>query len=398
MIIQGMREFLKLEAAAGILLMVATVLAMAVVNSPLEKYYLDFLNTPVELRIGNFEIAKALLLWINDGLMAIFFFLIGLEVKREMLAGELKDPARVVLPVAGAIGGMAVPAIIYAYINWGDPVAMKGWAIPSATDIAFALGVLALLGSRIPGSLKLFLMTLAIIDDLGAIVIIAIFYTEDLSFNSLIIALAAIAVLFILNRQRVISLAPYLLVGLILWTAVLKSGIHATLAGVIIAFFIPFRKDEGEDKTQLEILEHNLHPAVSYGILPLFAFANTGISFEGMSLDMFLHPVPMGIALGLFLGNQIGVFSFSLLAIKTGLAKMPSGVTYTQLYGVAMLCGIGFTMSLFIGSLAFQGAVFDTPVDERLGIIFGSLLSGIVGYILLYMTTSANAAEAEHEK
>lgn len=389
--LQALKEFLKFEASSGILLILATVLAMLVVNSPLENYYNALFSTTAEIRLGEFSISKPLLLWINDGLMAIFFFLIGLEVKREMLAGELSDPARIVLPVIGAIGGMAVPAIIYAYINWGDPVAMKGWAIPSATDIAFALGVLALLGSRIPSSLKLFLMTLAIIDDLGAIVIIAIFYTDNLSMMSFTTAIVAIIALFVLNRLNVIKMTPYLLVGLVLWTAVLKSGIHATLAGVIIAFFIPFKKMPGETKTQLEIMEHDLHPAVSFAILPIFAFANTGISFDGLTFDMLLHPVPLGIALGLFIGNQLGIFTLCFLTIKLGLAKMPSNSTFVQLYGVALLCGIGFTMSLFIGSLAFQEGGPAYNVDERLGILMGSLISAVAGYIVLYLSSKPDA-------
>jgi NhaA family Na+:H+ antiporter len=393
--LQALKDFLKFEASSGILLILATVLAMLVVNSPLEQYYNALLGTTAEIRLGTFSIEKPLLLWINDGLMAIFFFLIGLEVKREMLAGELSDPARIVLPVIGAIGGMAMPAIIYLYINWGDPVAMKGWAIPSATDIAFALGVLALLGSRIPASLKLFLMTLAIIDDLGAIVIIAIFYTDNLSMASLSTAIVAIIALFALNRFNVIKMTPYLLVGLVLWTAVLKSGIHATLAGVIIAFFIPFKKMPCEAKTQLEIMEHDLHPAVSFAILPIFAFANTGISFDGLTFDMLLHPVPLGIALGLFLGNQLGIFTLCYLTIKMGIAKMPSHATFVQIYGVALLCGIGFTMSLFIGSLAFEQGGPAYNVDERLGILMGSLISAVAGYIVLYLSSNPDARNAD---
>jgi NhaA family Na+:H+ antiporter len=388
MVLKALKDFFQFEAASGILLMVAAILAMLVVNSPVSGLYDSLLDIPVEVRLGQFEIAKPLLLWINDGLMAIFFFLIGLEIKRELLAGELSEPSRVVLPVVAAIGGMAVPAVIYSAINWGDPVAMKGWAIPSATDIAFALGVLALLGSRVPSSLKLFLMTLAIIDDLGAIVIIAIFYTADLSVSSLMVAVAALMVLTLLNRLGVISLAPYLLVGMVCWAAVLKSGVHATLAGVLVAFFIPYKKLPDEHETQLERLEHDLHPAVAFGILPLFAFANTGISFDGLSSDMFLHPVPLGIAMGLFFGNQIGVLGFSWLAIKAGIANMPTGANFLQIYGVSLLCGIGFTMSLFIGSLAFGQGGPDYQVDDRLGILTGSMLSGIIGYLVLRYSLS----------
>ncbi len=381
--INKLKKFLSLESASGMLLLLAAVLAMVAENSPVDFLYDALLDTPVAIQISGFEIAKPLLLWINDGLMAIFFFLIGLEVKREVLDGELADFSRVVLPIIAAIGGMAVPAAIYASINWGDPVAMKGWAIPSATDIAFALGVLALLGSKVPQALKLFLMTLAIIDDLGAILIIAIFYTTDLSLSSLIVATVAIVILFTLNRSGVLSLVPYLLVGMVLWAAVLKSGVHATLAGVLTAFFIPFKKEPGESKTQLEKLEHDLHPSVAYGILPLFAFANAGIPFDGISVDSFLHPVPLGIATGLFFGNQIGVFGFSWLAIKLGISKLPQDVNWIQLYGVALLCGIGFTMSLFVGSLAFEQGGPDYAVDDRLGILLGSLMSGVLGYLIL---------------
>lgn len=388
MVLKALKEFFQFEAAGGILLLVAAILAMLVVNSPLSGLYDSLLDIPVEVRLGQFEIAKPLLLWINDGLMAIFFFLIGLEIKRELLAGELSEPSRVVLPVLAAIGGMAVPAVIYSVINWGDPVAMKGWAIPSATDIAFALGVLALLGSRVPSSLKLFLMTLAIIDDLGAIVIIAIFYTADLSISSLMVAVAALMVLTLLNRLGVVSLTPYLLIGLVCWAAVLKSGVHATLAGVLVAFFIPYKKLPDEQETQLERLEHDLQPTVAFGILPLFAFANTGISLEGFSSDMLLHPVPLGIAMGLFFGNQIGVLGFSWIAIKSGIASMPRGTNFLQLYGVSLLCGIGFTMSLFISSLAFEQGGAEYVVDDRLGIVSGSILSGIIGYLVLRYSLS----------
>jgi len=385
--IQAIKEFLRYESASGILLLLATILAMLIQNSPASHLYDALLDLHVEIRVGNFQIAKPLLLWINDGLMAIFFFLIGLEVKREVLDGELSEPSRVALPVIAAIGGMAIPAVIYAAINWGNPETLRGWAIPSATDIAFSLGVLALLGSRIPSSLKLFLMTLAIVDDLGAIIIIAIFYTSDLSVTSLAVAAGGLLVLFVLNRKGVLDFAPYLLVGLVVWAAVLKSGVHATLAGVLIAFFIPFRKQPGEQKTQLETLEHDLHPVVAYGILPLFAFANTGISFEGITLQSFLHPVPLGIAAGLFVGNQIGVFGFSWLAIKTGIARLPTGANWMQMYGVALLCGIGFTMSLFISSLAFQQSSQAVPFDDRLGILFGSFVSGVIGYLVLRMAS-----------
>lgn len=395
MIIKSISEFLRLEASSGILLLLASVLAMLAVNSPAQELYDALLSIPVEIRFGDFKIAKPLLLWINDGLMAIFFFLIGLEVKREILDGELSEPSRVILPVIAAIGGMAVPAIIYASLNWGDPAAMMGWAIPSATDIAFSLAVLALLGSRVPNTLKLFLMTLAIVDDLGAIIIIAIFYTADLSVASLITAAIAIAILFVLNRKGVLSLVPYLLVGTVLWAAVLKSGVHATLAGVITAMFIPFVKQADEKLTQLELLENDLHPAVVYGILPLFAFANTGISFEGLSFDSLLHPIPLGIAAGLFFGNQLGVFGLSWLTIKLGIAKLPQDVSWMQLYGVSALCGIGFTMSLFISSLAFEQIGSDLAVDDRLGIVVGSVAAAVLGYLVLRFASGSQNHSAK---
>ncbi len=382
------QRFLHSGAFGGVLLIIAAALALIVGNTDARVYYEALLNIPVAIRFADFEIAKPLLLWINDGLMALFFFLIGLELKREVLVGELSDPSRVVLPVVAAIGGMSFPAVIFAYINWGDPVAIRGWAIPTATDIAFALGVLALLGTRVPNPLKLFLMTLAIVDDLGAIVIIALFYTSDLSLLSLSVAAGAIFVLFLLNRSGVLAFSPYILVGLVLWSAVLKSGVHATLAGVIIALFIPFKKIAGESKTQSEKLEHDLHAPVMLVILPLFAFANTGVSFEGLTLDSIFDPIPLGIMLGLFLGNQFGVFSLSWLAVKIGVAKLPTGVKWRQLYGVAMLCGIGFTMSLFISSLAYD---HDTPgyaINDRLGILLGSTLSAVLGYLILRFTTS----------
>ncbi|MDT8427898.1 MAG: Na+/H+ antiporter NhaA [Pseudomonadales bacterium] len=383
MVLQKVKAFFQFEASGGILLVLATLLAMLVVNSPLQMYYDALLDIPFEVRLGDFQIEKPILLWINDGLMAIFFFLIGLEIKREALIGELSNPAQVVLPVVAAVGGMIVPALVYALFNWGDPAAMKGWAIPSATDIAFALGVLALLGDRVPASLKIFLMTLAIADDLGAVVIIAIFYTAELSLISLVVAAVSIALLSLLNRKGVLRLTPYMLLTVVLWGAVLKSGVHATLAGVLAAMFIPFRKEEGESETQLERLEHDLQPTVAFGILPLFAFANTGVSFAGLTLASFLQPVPLGITAGLFLGKQIGIVGFSWVTVKLGLARLPQGAGWGHIYGVSLLCGIGFTMSLFIGSLAFVQGSLDFQVNDRLGILAGSLLSGLAGYAVL---------------
>ena len=390
----GIKEFLRLEAAGGIVLVVAAVLAMLVANSALSPYYESLLSVPFTITLGEAGISKPVLLWINDGLMAIFFFLIGLEIKREYLVGELSDPSKVMLPVIAAVGGMAAPALIYAALNWEDPIALAGWAIPSATDIAFALGVLSLLGDRVPSSLKLFLMTLAIVDDLGAIVIIALFYTVDLSTLALAIASAALGVLYLMNRRGVLSMAAYLFVGLILWVSVLKSGVHATLAGVLIAFMFPHRCEPGATVTQLEKLEHDLHPLIAFGILPLFAFANTGISLAGVTFDMLLHPIPLGIALGLFLGNQLGIFGLSWLAIKLKIAELPAGATWLQLYGVGMLCGIGFTMSLFVSSLAFEQGGHVAVVDDRLGILLGTLASAIGGYCLLRFTGSAKQAGA----
>jgi len=386
-VITAIREFLRLESASGILLIVATVLAMLAQNSPLSHLYDALLNTEVELRVGTFQLQKPMLLWINDGLMALFFFLVGLELKREVLEGELSKPSQIVLPALAAVGGMAMPALIYSYINWGNEITMQGWAIPSATDIAFALGVLSLLGSRIPSALKLFLLTLAIIDDLGAIVIIAVFYSTDLSVTSLSVAAASLVVLFTMNRRGVSSVAPYLLVGLVLWVAVLKSGVHATLAGVVLAMFIPMR-DAKTGESPLRHLEHDLHPAVAYFILPIFAFANTGVSLAGLTPEALFAPVPLGIAAGLFLGNQIGVFGISWLTIKLGIAELPKRVSWVQLYGVSVLCGIGFTMSLFISSLAFEQSSSDLVLNDRLGILLGSALSAVIGYFILRFTSS----------
>lgn len=379
-------DFFAMESAGGILLMVSAVIAMIVANTGIAPLYDLLLKTPVEIRVGPLEIAKPLLLWINDGLMAVFFFLVGLELKRELMEGELSDMGKVILPAIGAVGGMAVPAAIYAWFNWGDATAMKGWAIPAATDIAFALGVLALLGSRIPRSVKVFLTSLAIFDDIGAIAIIAIFYTSKISFTALAVVAACIPVLAIMNRKNITSRSPYILVGIIMWTAMLKSGVHATLAGVILAMFIPMRSRENPEFSPVTSLEHDLHTVVAFVILPIFAFANAGISFTGMTADQFLHGVPVGIALGLFAGKQAGIFIFCLVAIKVGITALPRGMTWSVLYGTAALCGIGFTMSLFIGSLAFEETGVNLLFDERVGIIAGSLVSGITGYLILRFT------------
>ena len=379
------RNFLQLEAAGGIVLMIAAVLAIVVANSPLSAWYDLFVQTPVEIRIGALQIAKPLILWINDGLMAVFFFLVGLELKRELLEGELSRPANVMLPAIGAVGGIVVPVGIFVLINRGDMAAMQGWAIPAATDIAFALGILSLLGSRVPTSLKVFLVSLAIFDDIGAIVIIAIFYSADLSSTALLFAALCLSLLGVMAWRRVASVAAYIAVGVVLWVAVLKSGVHATLAGIALAAFIPMRDDSDPDRSPLRELEHDLHQAVAFGVLPIFAFANSGIALGGIGLDELLHGVPLGIAAGLFIGKQLGIFVLCALGIRLGIARLPDGANWGALYGVSVLCGVGFTMSLFIGGLAFEHLPGDIAIlfDERLGIIVGSLLSGVLGYVVL---------------
>lgn len=386
----ALARFFQLESASGLLLIAAAVLAMLISNSPFAHFYSSLLDVPVAVQIGALKIAKPLLLWINDGLMAIFFLLVGLELKREVVYGQLATPSQIILPGAAAIGGMLVPALVYVWFNHGDSEAMRGWAIPMATDIAFALGVLALLGSRVPTSLKLFLMTLAIIDDLGAIIVIALFYSSELSSLSLMLAGAALIGLFALNRMGVRQLGPYLLLGLFLWVCVLKSGVHATLAGVALAFFIPVKGDNPEH-SPLATLEHALHGWVAFGILPLFAFANAGVSLEGMSLQSFLQPVPLGIAAGLLLGKTVGVLGLTAIAVFTRMARLPEGANWGQLLGVAVLCGIGFTMSLFVGSLAFTPDVSPYAGQDRMGILTGSLLAAVLGYVICRLSSRAPA-------
>lgn len=388
----AIRNFLKLESASGILLILASIVALVLANSPLAGNYQDFLSLPVAVQVGPLEIAKPLLLWVNDGLMAVFFFLIGLELKREFLEGELSEPQKIVLPALGAIGGMAMPAVIYLLINRDDPQAISGWAIPAATDIAFALGVLTLLGKRVPNTLKIFLVSLAIFDDIGAIVIIALFYTANLSLTALAISGACISILALLNWRKVMSISAYVLIGLIMWVALLKSGIHATLAGVVLAMFIPMGRDPDKQWSPLHQLEHDLHGAVSFVILPLFAFANAGVSLQGMTPDEVFGPVPVGIALGLVAGKQLGVFGLCLIGIKLGIAKLPQGVSWASLYGVAILCGIGFTMSLFIGSLAFEEGSSPYLHQDRIGILAGSFISAVIGYLWLKTTLPKTAA------
>ncbi|MEM1435615.1 MAG: Na+/H+ antiporter NhaA [Pseudomonadota bacterium] len=393
--IDALKDFLKLESAGGIALIAAAALAMAIANSPLSGYYDALLAVPVTVTISDFGVDKPLLLWINDGLMALFFLLVGLEIKREILDGELKDPKTVALPAFGALGGIVVPAAIYWYLNQNDPLALEGWAIPAATDIAFALAVLATLGSRVPTALKVFLVTVAIFDDLSAILIIAVFYTSKVSLTALAVAAACLPILFLLNRRRVTEFSPYLIIGLVMWLAVLKSGIHATLAGVVLAQFIPLKDPKKPDYSPLKSLEHDLHTAVAFLVLPIFAFANAGLDLRGSSLDALLHPVPLGIAAALVFGKQIGVFGMAGLALLLRVARLPEGVGFAGLFGAAILCGVGFTMSLFIGSLAFP----DTAVkgfDERVGILAGSLASAVLGYLFLRLALKPDATAEEN--
>ena len=381
----ALQAFIALETSAGIILFCAAVLAMAAVNSAFGSYYLGFLDIPVAVQFGGLEIAKPLALWINDGLMAIFFFLIGLEVKRELLEGQLSSIDQASLPAIAAIGGMAIPALIFVYFNWNMPENINGWAIPAATDIAFALGVLALLGKHAPVSLKILLLAIAIIDDICAILIIALFYTSEVSSLSLLLAGGGAILLLAMNRLGVVRTAPYILVGVFLWICVLKSGVHATLAGVIAALAIPLNAKDGS--SPLKHLEHILHPWTAFLILPLFAFANAGVSLAGLGLDDLMAPLALGIAAGLVIGKQIGVFGFMFLATRAGLAKRPDGVSWLQLYGLACLTGIGFTMSLFIGNLAFIDA--EQIESVKLGVIGGSLVSGLLGFGLLRWAPTA---------
>ncbi len=377
-------EFIERESTGGILLIVATVLALVLSNTALSEWYESFLHLPVGIHVGALALDKSLYHWVNDGLMAVFFLLIGLEVKREILEGHLSSIGQAALPGIAAVGGMAVPAVVYLAFNYGNPVALNGWAIPTATDIAFALGVLSLLGRRVPVSLKLFLMALAIIDDLGAIVIIALFYTAELSTLSIAVAAASLSVLILINRLGITKKAAYFIVGSILWVSVLKSGVHATLAGVILAFTIPLnaRGEDGRPVSPSKEIERDLHFWVAFLILPLFAFVNAGVNITRISLGQMAAPVPLGIMLGLFAGKQLGVFGFSWLAIRLGIAELPKGCNWIQFYGVSVLTGIGFTMSLFIGSLAFEDPRMFQYTD-KLAILTGSFLSGAVGYLML---------------
>lgn len=371
------RDFFKMESAGGILLVIAAAIAMVIANSAMGEGYQAFLHTYV--------FGMSVSHWINDGLMAVFFLLIGLEVKRELLEGALKSRETAIFPAIAAVGGMLAPALIYVAFNFNDPAAIQGWAIPAATDIAFALGIMALLGKSVPVSLKVFLLALAIIDDLGVVVIIALFYSSDLSTIALTIGFIMTGVLFMLNAKHVTKLSIYLVAGLILWIAVLKSGVHATLAGVVIGFAIPLKGNKGEH-SPLKHLEHALHPYVAFAILPVFAFANAGISLQGVSLAGLTSMLPLGVALGLLLGKPLGIFSFSWAAVKLGVAKLPEGINFKHIFAVSVLCGIGFTMSIFISSLAFGQANEAYDTYARLGILMGSTTAALLGYSLLRLS------------
>jgi len=385
-----MRQFIRLEAAGGILLLAAAVVAMLIANSPLSGLYDDLLDTRVAVQVGALAIDKPLLLWVNDGLMAVFFFLVGLEIKREVLEGELSSFSQIVMPGMGALGGMLVPAAIYAWFNWQDAAALEGWAIPVATDIAFALALLGVFGSRVPTALKVFLLTLAIFDDLAAIVIIALFYSGDLSFAALVIGAAALVAGVVMNRMGVAKVSAYILLGIVLWIAVLKSGVHATLAGVLIAFCVPMRDRDGN--SPLRALEHDLHGPVAFVILPIFAFANAGLSLGGMSTQDIVHPVTLGVMLGLLLGKPAGILLFVGISVLLRWVSLPPTVNWRQIIGVAFACGIGFTMSLFIAGLAFQHGGGDYFSGDRLGILLGSILSAAAGYLVLQVSLPKSAA------
>lgn len=381
-------DFLKKESSSGLILMFVTIIALIFSNTFLSQFYTTFLHTKIEFRVGDFlEISKPLILWVNDGLMAIFFLMIGLEIKRELILGHLSSFSNVIFPLIAAIGGMLVPALIFFIFNYGDDFALRGWAIPTATDIAFALGVLSLLGKRVPTSLKVFLMALAIFDDLGAILIIAFFYTAELSLNSLFFATICIAILFLFNRLKIPYLSLYALVGFILWICVLKTGVHATLTGIILAFTIPLHivNERRKRVSPIKTLEHFIHNWVAYFILPVFAFVNAGIDLRAISISDMNNSVTYGIVLGLFIGKQLGVFTFVYISVKLGITKLPINVTWRQIYGVSVLTGIGFTMSLFINSLAYVDSSIFSYTD-KIAILIGSFMSGILGYLILSNT------------
>ncbi|AFH93316.1 TPA: Na+/H+ antiporter NhaA [Providencia stuartii] len=375
------RKFLRLEAAGGLLLIIAAIVALIMANSPAQGLYQQFLDIPISVKISSLELDKPLILWINDFLMAIFFLVVGLEVKRELLEGSLAGKDKAIFPAVAALGGMLAPALIYLLFNGADDITRQGWAIPAATDIAFALGVMALLGKRVPTELKVFLLALAIIDDLGVIVIIAFFYTSSLSLVALGLAALCVALLVIMNWRRVENTAAYLVIGLILWVCILKSGVHATLAGVIVGFLIPLH---GTNNTKpSEELEHVLHPWVAYMILPIFAFANSGVQLNGVTFDGLMSTLPLGVAAGLLFGKPLGIFLFSWVSVKLGFAKLPESINLRQVFAVSVLCGIGFTMSIFITGLAFDGLDDSYSTYSRLGILLGSTLAAFLGYFLL---------------
>lgn len=387
--VQLIQRFLKLESAGGILLLFSAAVAMLLANSPLSSQYNDFLNLPVSLQIGSFSINKTLIHWINDGFMAVFFVLVGMEVKKELFEGALSSYQQAIFPAIAAVGGMIVPALVYWFIAKQDLSLANGWAIPMATDIAFALGIMALLSKQVPLPLKIFLLALAIIDDLGAIVVIALFFSHELSVQALIFSGISILTLVLLNRFRVSALCAYMVIGAILWASVLKSGVHATLAGVIIGFCIPLKGKKGE--RPLHDFEHILAPWSSFVILPLFAFANAGISFDGIDVSMISSPLLLAIACGLIIGKPVGVFGFSYISVKLGLAKLPDGINFKQIFAVAVLCGIGFTMSMFLASLAFDADAGESVNTlSRLGILLGSTISATLGYLFLKQTTKLN--------
>jgi NhaA family Na+:H+ antiporter len=381
--LRGALKFIHHEASGGVVLLIAAMIALVLANSALAPLYGGLLDTHVSVRIGEAGLDKNLLHWINDGLMVVFFFHVGLEIKRELVEGELSTLKQAALPIVGALGGMVVPAMVYAIFNAGDAHAMRGWAIPTATDIAFAVGVLAFVGSRIPSSLKIFLLALAIIDDLGAILIIAIFYTANLSLTALALAAVGVALLAMLNARGVTSTAAYVLVGAFVWLCVLKSGVHATLAGVVTAFAIPLTPVESNGRTDslAARLQESLHPWVTFLVLPAFAFANAGVSLAGLGVEQLLSPIPLGIAAGLLVGKPIGIFLFARVAIALGLGSRPEGSTWMQLFAVGIVAGIGFTMSLFIGMLAFPEPTH--AADIRIGVLSGSILAAIIGYVML---------------
>ncbi|MFT5706617.1 MAG: NhaA family Na+:H+ antiporter [Oceanospirillaceae bacterium] len=396
--VQRWKQFIQTDASSGIILVAVTAIALLMANSFFSTSYTSFLEFPISVGLGTFEINKPLVLWVNDGLMALFFFVVGLEIKRELFYGQLSRPDQIILPFIAAIAGIIFPALIYVAFNYQDAVAMNGWAIPSATDIAFALGIFILFGKHLPASLKLFLLSVAIIDDIGAVIIIAIFYSQDLATTSLIIAGIGLIVLFIFNRLELENKTPFILVSVIVWAAVLKSGVHATLAGFIVAWFIPIARDKANSMSYQ--IEYALHPWIAFFILPLFAFANAGVSLIGTSVDELFTPISIGIIGGLFIGKQLGILTACYIAVKLKLCRLPKDSTWTQLYGVCLLCGVGFTMSLFIGSLAFeeQGLAYQTQV--KVGVLIGSLVSAIAGAWLIQKSSkklSITKGE-QHEK